>query len=301
VLLSHHLAAHCWALSRDVARLIQTIERLNVSPLGAGALAGSSIDLDPDTSARTLGFSARFENSLDAVSDRDFVAEALFDISLLGIHLSRMGEEVVLWTTDEFGFATLDDAFATGSSMLPQKKNADIAELARGKSGRLVGNLTGLLVTLKGLPLAYNRDLQEDKEPLFDSVAQICLVLDAMTGMYATMQFNVEAMQAAADGPSSAAVDLAEYLVVNGTPFRAAHGIVGGLVADSLAGKGSFEDLVRAHPDLGDEAAALLAPGVPVTNRTTPGGAGPVAVADQLGRLRAHLDEELIAVAGLPR
>jgi argininosuccinate lyase len=281
--------------------LVQTIERLNVSPLGAGALAGSSIDLDPDTSARTLGFSARFENSLDAVSDRDFVAEALFDISLLGIHLSRMGEEVVLWTTDEFGFATLDDAFATGSSMLPQKKNADIAELARGKSGRLVGNLTGLLVTLKGLPLAYNRDLQEDKEPLFDSVAQICLVLDAMTGMYATMQFNVEAMQAAADGPSSAAVDLAEYLVVNGTPFRAAHGIVGGLVADSLAGKGSFEDLVRAHPDLGDEAAALLAPGVPVTNRTTPGGAGPVAVADQLGRLRAHLDEELIAVAGLPR
>lgn len=301
VLLSHHLAAHCWALSRDVDRLIQSIERLNVSPLGAGALAGSSIALDPDANATALGFSGRFENSLDAVSDRDFVAEALFDISLLGIHLSRMGEEVVLWTTDEFGFATLDDAFATGSSMLPQKKNADIAELARGKSGRLVGNLTGLLVTLKGLPLAYNRDLQEDKEPLFDSVAQICLVLDAMTGMYATMRFNEAAMQAAADDPSSAAVDLAEYLVVNGTPFRTAHGIVGGLVADSISGEGSFEDLVRAHPDLGAEAAALLAPGVPVTNRTTPGGAGPDAVADQLGRLRAHLDEELIRVAGLPR
>ena len=149
---------------------VATVDRLDVSPLGAGALAGSSLPLDPDFVAEDLGFPARFENSLDAVSDRDFVAEALFDLALLGVHLSRMGEEIVLWSTDEFGFCVLDDAYATGSSMLPQKKNPDVAELARGKAGRLIGHLTGLLVTLKGLPLAYNRDLQEDKEPLFDSV-----------------------------------------------------------------------------------------------------------------------------------
>ena len=172
MLLAHHLLAHGWALSRDVDRLVATVVRLDVSPLGAGALAGSSLPLDPDGVADDLGFRSRFENSLDAVSDRDFVAEALFDLALIGIHLSRMGEELVVWTTEEFGFAILDDSFATGSSMLPQKKNPDVAELARGKSGRLIGNLTGLLVTLKGLPLSYNRDLQEDKEPLFDSVAQ---------------------------------------------------------------------------------------------------------------------------------
>ena len=173
VLLAHHLLAHGWALSRDVDRLLATVDRLDVSPLGAGALAGSSLALDPDGVAEDLGFRARFENSLDAVSDRDFVAEALFDLALLGVHLSRIGEELVVWSTEEFGFAVLDDSFATGSSMLPQKKNPDVAELARGKAGRLIGNLTGLLGTLKGLPLSYNRDLQEDKEPLFDSVAQI--------------------------------------------------------------------------------------------------------------------------------
>ena len=160
VLLAHHLLAHGWALARDVDRLTSTIDRLDVSPLGAGALAGSSLPLDPDFVADQLGFSHRFENSLDAVSDRDFVAEGLFDIALLGVHLSRMGEEIVLWSSDEWGFCTLDDAYATGSSMLPQKKNPDVAELARGKAGRLIGHLTGLLVTLKGLPLAYNRDLQ---------------------------------------------------------------------------------------------------------------------------------------------
>jgi len=163
VLLAHHFAAHAWSMLRDVDRLTQTIERLDVSPLGAGALAGSSLPLDADFVANELGFARRFNNSLDAVSDRDFVAEALFDLAMIGIHLSRIGEEWVMWTTQEFGFAVLDDAYATGSSMLPQKKNADIAELARGKSGRLIGNLTGLLATLKAMPLAYNRDLQEDK------------------------------------------------------------------------------------------------------------------------------------------
>ena len=179
VLLAHHLLAHGWALARDVDRLLATVARLDVSPLGAGALAGSSLPLDPAFTAAALGFAAPFENSLDAVSDRDFVAEALFDLALVGLHLSRLGEEWVLWTSEEFGFARLADAYATGSSMLPQKKNPDIAELARGKAGRLVGDLTGLLATLKGLPLAYNRDLQEDKEPLFDAVDQVPLALAA--------------------------------------------------------------------------------------------------------------------------
>ena len=292
VLLSHHLAAHAWALGRDVDRLMDTHARMDVSPLGAGALAGSSLPLDPDRTAAALGFRGRFENSLDAVSDRDFVAEALFDIALLGIHLSRMGEEMVLWTTEEFGFATLADTHATGSSMLPQKKNADIAELTRGKSGRLIGNLTGLLATLKGLPLAYNRDLQEDKEPLFDSAQQVRLALDAMAGMYATASWNEDAMRAAADSPAGAAIDLAEYLVAKGTPFRQAHAVVGGLVAESLSSGTSLIDLVSAHEQLGDVAAALLAPGRPVANRTTKGGAGPVVIGEQLDRLRALLEAE---------
>ena len=185
-----------------------------MSPLGAGALAGTSLPIDPAATAEALGFADVFDNSLDAVSDRDFVAEALFDLALLGVHLSRLGEEWVLWTSEEFGFARLDDAYATGSSMLPQKKNPDIAELARGKAGRLIGNLTGLLATLKGLPLAYNRDLQEDKEPLFDSVDQVSLALVALAGMIATATFVPERMAAAADAETTAATDLAEWLVV---------------------------------------------------------------------------------------
>jgi argininosuccinate lyase len=236
VLLAHHLLAHGWALARDVDRLLATRARADVSPLGAGALAGSSLPLDPAGTAADLGFASVFDNSLDAVGDRDFVAEALFDLALLGVHLSRIGEEVVLWATDEFGFLRLDDAYSTGSSMLPQKKNPDIAELARGKAGRLIGNLTGLLVTLKGLPLAYNRDLQEDKEPLFDSVDQILLALGALTGLVATSTFATETMATAADSPHAAATDLAEHLVQMGTPFREAHAIVGEIVRTALDG-----------------------------------------------------------------
>jgi argininosuccinate lyase len=289
VLLAHHLLAHGWALARDVDRLLATVDRLDVSPLGAGALAGSSLPLDPDGVAADLGFGARFENSLDAVSDRDFVAEGLFDLALLGVHLSRMGEELVVWTTEEFGFAVLDDAFATGSSMLPQKKNPDVAELARGKTGRLVGNLTGLLVTLKGLPLAYNRDLQEDKEPLFDSVDQTGLALAALTGLLGTVRFDTGRMQSAADGPAVAAVDLAEWLVEQGMPFRQAHAVVGGLVHESIDRSVPLAELVVAHPDLGPAAAELLEPGVAVTRRTTPGGAGPAAVQVQLERFARRL------------
>jgi argininosuccinate lyase len=289
VLLAHHLLAHGWALARDVDRLVATVERLNVSPLGAGALAGSSLPLDPDFVAEELGFASRFENSLDAVSDRDFVAEALFDLALIGVHLSRIGEEVVLWSSEEFGFCVLDNAYATGSSMLPQKKNPDVAELARGKAGRLIGHLTGLLVTLKGLPLAYNRDLQEDKEPLFDAVGQVHRILRALTGLFSTVTWDVSRMQAAADGPGGSAVDLAEHLVEGGMPFRTAHALVGGLVRESVERHVPLAELVQAHPDLGSDAAAMLEPGVAVTRRTTPGGAGPVPVADELTRFTRRL------------
>ncbi len=284
VLLAHHLLAHVWAFGRDVDRLLATIERLDVSPLGAGALAGSSLPLDPEFTAAEMGFARVFDNSLDAVSDRDFVAEALFDLALIGVHLSRLGEEWVLWTTEEFGFARLDDAYSTGSSMLPQKKNPDIAELARGKSGRLIGNLTGLLTMLKGLPLAYNRDLQEDKEPLFDSVDQVSLALDALAGLIASATFVPDAMRAAADAEVTSATDLAEWLVGRGVPFRDAHAIVGELVRTALGGQVSLHDLVAGDERLGPEAATLVAPGVGVRRRTTPGGAGPAPVAAQLSR-----------------
>jgi argininosuccinate lyase len=289
VLLAHHLLAHGWALARDADRLLATVARLDVSPLGAGALAGSSLPLDPTMTARALGFARTFDNSLDVVGDRDFVAEALFDLALVGIHLSRIGEEIVLWTSDEFGFASLSDAYATGSSMLPQKKNADIAELARGKAGRLIGNLTGFLATLKGLPLAYNRDLQEDKEPLFDAADQIRLALGAIGGMLATATFVPERMQEAADAETTSATDLAEWLVGRGVPFRRAHAVVGALVRRHLAGEGSLRDLVAADPELGPEAAALVAPGVGVRRRTSPGGAGPTPVAEQTERYRAAI------------
>ena len=297
VLLAHHLLAHGWALARDVDRLVATVERLDVSPLGAGALAGSSLPLDPDFVAEQLGFSARFENSLDAVSDRDFVAEALFDVALLGVHLSRMGEEIVLWSSEEWGFCTLADEYSTGSSMLPQKKNPDVAELARAKSGRLIGHLTAVLATLKGLPLAYNRDLQEDKEPLFDAVFQVRAVIRALRGLYATVEWHHERMQAAADASTSAAVDLAELLVARGTPFRQAHALVAGLVRESVARRVPLVELVQAHPDLGEMGARLLEPGVPVSRRTTPGGAGPAPVAQQTERFVRRLDVDRSRIA----
>ncbi|MFT7609590.1 MAG: argininosuccinate lyase [Candidatus Aldehydirespiratoraceae bacterium] len=290
VALAHHLLAHGWALQRDVERLQDARGRVDVSVLGAGALAGSSLPLDPEITAQALGFARVFDNSLDAVADRDFVAETLFALSLLGVHLSRMGEELILWASTEFGFIELDDAFSTGSSMMPQKKNPDIAELARGKAGRLIGHLTGFLTTLKGLPLAYNKDMQEDKEPLFDSVDTIRLTLLALDGMIASNTYRTERMAAAASSPYAAATDLAEWLVAKGMPFRAAHAVVGEQVRNALAGEGSLVDLVAAHPDLGPDAAALLVPGVSVTRRTTRGGGSPTAVVDQIERFRSALD-----------
>jgi argininosuccinate lyase len=292
VLLAHYFLAHFWSFARDLDRWRDAIARADVSPLGAGALAGSSLPLDPDVTAAELGFARRFDNSLDAVSDRDFVAEALFVAALTQVHLSRLGEEVVLWTSEEFGFLRLADAYSTGSSMLPQKKNPDIAELARGKAGRLIGDLTGFLATLKGLPLAYNRDLQEDKEPLFDALDQCRLALGAIAGLLATADVVPDRMQAAADGQHAAAVDLAEWLVQRGVPFRDAHARVGALVRASTERGVGLDELVLTEPDLGPEALPVLEPGAAVLRRTTKGGAGPASVAEQLVKARATLDDQ---------
>ena len=290
VLLSHHLNAHAFALLRDVDRLGDARRRLNVSPLGAGAIAGTSLNIDPVATADLLGFDRAFANSMDAVSDRDFVAEALFDVALLGVHLSRMGEELVLWTSAEFNFATLGDDFTTGSSMLPHKKNSDVAELARGKSGRLIGNLTGLLVVLKGLPLSYNRDLQEDKEPLFDSIRQVLLVLRALTGAYGSLEFHEEAAAAAADDELLVAIDIAEELVSEGVPFRQAHEQVGLLVAESIATGTSLRDLVTSAPST-ERFGVLFESGAALQRRTSPGAGGPHASAQQSALLKAAIAE----------
>ena len=292
VLLAHHLLAHFWALARDVDRWHDCLARADVSPLGAGALAGSSLPLDPASVASALEFARPFENSLDAVSDRDFVAEALFVAALTQVHLSRLGEEIVLWSTDEFGFMRLADKFATGSSMLPQKKNPDIAELARGKAGRLIGDLTGFLATLKSLPLAYNRDLQEDKEPLFDALDTCSLSLSALAGLMATATFDDTAMTAGADSPFNAATDIAEHLVRQGTPFREAHALVGALVRQSVERGVPLDELVSNDPRLGPDYLVFLEPGSAVRRRTTPGGAGPEPVARELVQARERIDRQ---------
>jgi argininosuccinate lyase len=257
---------------------------MNVSPLGAGAMAGTSLPIQPAVTAELLGFREAFANSMDAVSDRDFVAETLFDIAMVGIHLSRMGEEMVLWTSSEFHFATLGDDFTTGSSMLPHKKNSDVAELARGKSGRLVGNLTALLVTLKGLPLSYNRDLQEDKEPLFDSIEQVLLILSALSGAYRSMVFDeAHAMEAAKD-PNLVAIDLAERLVLEGVPFRQSHEQVGQLVAEAERRGLTLLDIVQEKGEY-SRFGDIFVPGASLDSRTSPGASGALAQGDQAALL----------------
>jgi argininosuccinate lyase len=227
VLLSHHLMAHCWALLRDLDRLRDWDERAARSPYGAGALAGSSLGLDPRTVAAELGFAGPCENSIDATASRDVVAEFSFVTTMLGVDLSRLAEEVILWATAEFSFVRLDDAYSTGSSIMPQKKNPDVAELARGKAGRLIGDHAGLLATLKGLPLAYNRDLQEDKEPVFDAIDTLHLLLPAVAGMIESMTFDTTRLESLAPQGFSLATDIAEWLVRQGVPFREAHEIAG--------------------------------------------------------------------------
>jgi argininosuccinate lyase len=231
VLLAHHMLAHCWPIHRNLQRLEDWRKRARRSPYGAGALAGNTLGLDPKLVAAELGLGETTENSMDATSARDVVAEFAFITAMIGIDLSRFAEEIIIWATAEFDYITLDDAYSTGSSIMPQKKNPDIAELARGKSGRLIGNLSGLLATLKGLPLSYNRDLQEDKEPVFDSVDQLLTVLPAFIGMVATMRFNHERLEQLAPAGFALATDVAEWLVKQGVPFREAHEITGELVA----------------------------------------------------------------------
>lgn len=231
VLLSHHLLAHAWPLVRDLERLQDFKKRASLSPYGAGALAGNTLGLDPNLVAAELGLHSPTQNSIDATASRDVVAEFLFITTMIGINLSRFSEEIIIWASAEFDYIKLHDSFSTGSSIMPQKKNPDIAELARGKSGRLIGNLTGLLATLKGLPLAYNRDLQEDKEPVFDSVDQLSLVLPAFTGMIATLTFNRNRLEVLAPAGFSLATDVAEWLVKKKVPFRDAHEITGKLVS----------------------------------------------------------------------
>jgi len=243
VRLAHHLLAHAFAFERDIRRVLDALGRTDVSPLGAGALAGSTLGLDAATTAQEAGFGLVSPNSIDGVSDRDFVAEFCAATAILGVHCSRLGEEIVLWTSAEFGYAELSDAFATGSSLMPQKKNPDVAELARGKAGRLIGNLTGLLATLKGLPLAYNRDLQEDKEPLFDSVATVLTMVPALAGAVRTLRFDIDAMARAAGDGMLLATDVAEYLVSKGVSFRDAHGIVGTIVQRALTEGRSIADI----------------------------------------------------------
>jgi argininosuccinate lyase len=292
VLVAHHLFAHGWAFARDIDRIFDCLSRLDSSPLGAGALAGTSLAIDPSFVADELGFSKVFQNSMDAVSDRDFALETLFVLATIGIHLSRIGEEIVNWSSQEFGFVSLADSFSTGSSMLPHKKNPDIAELARGKSGRLIGNLTGLMATCKGLPLAYNRDLQEDKEPLFDSIEQAKLALKAFAPMIATMTLHYDKMRESADNQFSAAIDLAEWLVERGTPFRRAHEIVAKCVAKALSDGTTLAEQVTKNVELGPEAAKLLGKGVAVRRRTSLGGAGPAPVSIQADQFANRIEED---------
>jgi argininosuccinate lyase len=291
----HWLLAHVHPLLRDLHRLRDWDARTAVSPLGSGALAGSSLPLNPAAVARELGFAAPAANSMDAVADRDFVAEFLFVTALIGVHLSRLGEEVVLWTSTEFGWVELDDAFATGSSIMPQKKNADIAELARGKSGRLVGGLVAVLTMLKGLPLAYDRDMQEDKEPAFDAVDTLQLLLPALAGMISTMTVRVDRLAAAAPVGFSLATEVADWLVRRGVPFRDAHEITGRLVALCSARECelsdvSDEDLKTVSEHLDPSVRSVLSVRSALAARTTPGSTGPGPVADQLATVQHKLD-----------
>ncbi|HEY3436946.1 MAG TPA: argininosuccinate lyase [Actinotalea sp.] len=292
VLLGHHLLAHVWPLLRDVERWVDWDRRAARSPYGSGALAGSSLGLDPAAVARDLGFDGPVENSIDGTASRDVVAEFAFVAAMTGVDLSRLAEEIVLWSTKEFGFVRLDDAYSTGSSIMPQKKNPDVAELARGKAGRLIGDLTGLLTTLKGLPLAYNRDLQEDKEPVFDQVDTLAVILPAFTGMIATLTFDTARMASLAPQGFSLATDIAEWLVRSGVPFRVAHEVAGSCVR-VCEDRGielwdlTDDDLVAISPHLTPAVRAVLTVEGSLASRNAVGGTAPERVVEQLSAARS--------------
>ena len=294
VLLSHHLLAHVWPLLRDVDRLRDWDARVDASPYGSGALAGSSLGLDPRAVASDLGFSRPVENSIDGTAARDFVAEFAFVAAMTAVDISRLAEEVVLWATKEFSFVTLHDSYSTGSSIMPQKKNPDVAELARGKAGRLVGDLAGLLTTLKALPLAYNRDLQEDKEPVFDAVDTLEVLLPAFSGMVATLTFNTKRLTSLAPQGFALATDIAEWLVRQGVPFRVAHEVAGACVRDCEERGIELWDLTdddfrRISPHLTPDVRSVLSVEGSLASRDAVGGTAPVRVSEQLEAARAAL------------
>src|SRR4051794_24144287 len=296
VLFAHQLLAHVQAFLRDVSRLVDWDRRTSVSPLGSGALAGSSLPLDPEAVARELGFAKAAANSIDAVSDRDYAAEVLFCAAMIGVHISRLGEEIVLWATSEFRWVDLDDAFSTGSVIMAQKKNPDVAELARGKAGRLIGDLTALLVVLKGLPLAYDRDLQEDKEPVFDAVDTLLLVLPAVSGMVATMRIDTERLASTAADGFALATDVAEHLVRRGVPFRDAHEAVGHLVVwctvhDCDLDEVSDGDLASISSYLTPDVRDVLSVSGALAARSAPGGTAPERVREQLEAVARSVGE----------
>jgi argininosuccinate lyase len=299
---AQELSKHSHALLRDIDRIFDWLKRNSFSPFGAGALAGSSIQPNPEKVAKDLGFSGAMANSIDAVGDRDFAAEALFNLAMLGVHLSKIGEEFVLWSSTEFGWVKIADAYSTGSSIMPQKKNADIAELARGKSGRFIGNLTSLLVVLKGLPFAYNRDLQEDKEPVFDSVDQLLILLPAITGMIETALFNSTAISKGAADGFSLATEIADFLAKKQIPFATAHEVAGecvkfceknGIELDQL----SDAQLLAIHPALTGEVKAFLNVKGAVASRTSSMGTSQKSVAAALTQLKKEISavDEVIA------
>ncbi|HOA66162.1 MAG: argininosuccinate lyase [Phycicoccus sp.] len=292
VLLSHHLLAHAWALLRDVDRFRDWDARAAVSPYGSGALAGSSLGLDPEAVAADLGFSTSVENSIDGTASRDFAAEFAFVTAMVAVDISRIAEEVVLWATKEFSFVTLHDSYSTGSSIMPQKKNPDVAELARGKAGRLIGDLAGLLATLKALPLAYNRDLQEDKEPVFDAVDTLDVLLPAFAGMVDTMAFDEKRVESLAPQGFSLATDIAEWLVRQGVPFRIAHEVAGACVRDCEAHGIELwdlgdDDLLRISEHLTPGVREVLTVEGSLASRNAKGGTAPARVRDQLVSVKA--------------
>lgn len=294
VLVAHQLLAHCWPQIRNLQRLRDWQQRNDASPYGGGALAGNTLGLDPELVARELGFSEVCANSIDATASRDVTVEFLFILTQIAVDLSRLAEEVIIWNTAEFGYVTLDDAFSTGSSIMPQKKNPDVAELARGKAGRLIGDLTGLLSTLKGIPLAYDRDLQEDKEPVFDAVDQLEVLLPAVTGMVDTMVLHYERMETLSTAGFSLATDVAEWLVKRGMPFRRAHEVSGACVALAESRAVGLEDLSDADFAAVDslltpEVREVLSAAGSVSARNGKGGTAPVRVAEQIAQARAQL------------
>ncbi|MFM8844099.1 MAG: argininosuccinate lyase [Actinomycetota bacterium] len=293
----HELAKHAHAISRDISRISDWLKRTNFSPLGSGALSGSSLPLQPEKTAMDLGFAGVVANSIDAVMDRDFAAEALFIIALVGVHISRIGEEWTLWSSTEFGWAKLHDSFSTGSSIMPQKKNPDAAEIARGKSGRFIGNLTGLLTVMKGLAFAYNRDLQEDKEPVFDSIENLLLLLPALSGMISTTTFDRSKMKIAAPLGFSLATEIADFLVRQGVPFSQAHEVAGKCV--SLCEAKGIElhqlddvELLNIHPKLTSEVRKNLDALGAIEARTTSNGTAPSSVRLQLKNLKSQIAED---------